>query len=103
MAKKEELMELSDHELLCDLVYAQRQTRTLTLMTCCAIWILALTVIIGIMIIVPKLNPMSQEINELIEPLGETVQKLSEINVDQFNEAVRSFSNFIKNIPFFGG
>ena len=103
MAKKEELMQLSDHELLCNLVYAQRQTRNLALMTCGAIWALTLAVIVGIVVIVPKLNGMVQSIDLMIKPLGDTVQKLSEIDVEQFNEAVHAFSNFIKNIPFFGG
>ncbi len=102
MLKKEQLSEMSNHELLCELVLAQQHTRLYTLILCVFCVIAAVMLVTMISSVNTALGSVQQTLNSFTEPAENVLNKISSLDVDAFNDAVKSLANTLARIPFIG-
>lgn len=102
MLKKEELSEMSNHDLLCELVYAQQQTRLYIMVLCAFCFIAAAALIIMLASVSSSINSVSENLNSFVRPVEEVLEKIGSLDVEAFNQAVQSLANTLAKLPFFG-
>ena len=103
MMKKEQLAEMNNHELLCELVYSQQMTRFYILILLAVCIIAAVYLCVTVSSAASSIKTGSEALTQLSGPMTEALEKLSSFDMNAFNKAIESFTNLLKGLPFFGG
>lgn len=102
MLKKEELSEMSNHDLLCELVYEQQQTRLYIMVLCAFCFIAAVALIVMLSSVSTALNSVNETLTGISKPMEDLIRTIGSLDVEAFNEAVQSLANTLAKLPFFG-
>lgn len=103
MMKKEQLAEMNNHELLCELVYSQQMTRLYILILTAVCVVAAVYLCVTVSSAASSIKTGSEALTQLSGPMAEALEKLSSFDMNAFNKAIESFTNLLKGLPFFGG
>ena len=95
----------TEHDLLVALIKQQKHTSRRTLLVAIPMIIIALVFIVSAVIIVPKVSDLLttaevtlDEANSLIEDSADSLDRISNIDVNGFNQAVRDLNNAVTAI-----
>ncbi len=103
MKKKEQLAEMNNHELLCELVYSQQMTRFYILVLLAVCIIAGVYLCVTVSSAVSSIKTGSEALTKLSGPMADALEKLNSFDMKAFNSAVESLTNLLKGLPFFGG
>ena len=98
------LAELSDHELLIELVEINRRKQVLIMALSMLALIVSAAVLISAYILIPRMLQSMEEISQVTIEGAEKLQELDKIDFDTLNKGISDFAKVVNTLSkWFGG
>ena len=95
---KKPVSQMSEQELLAELVEKSRKTHILQMILSIAAFVAVISVIVGMTIVVPKLLSSLEALDTLSKTGTEELGELSKIDFDALNEGIADFNAIVSSL-----